>query len=45
MPYSTYWYVSGEHCIGTLIIRHRLTRELADTGGHVGYHVVTPWRH
>ncbi|MBD2894224.1 hypothetical protein amrb99_31470 [Actinomadura sp. RB99] len=44
VPYSTFWYVSGEHYIGTLIIRHRLTPQLADVGGHVGYHVVTPWR-
>lgn len=44
VPYSTFWYVSGEHYIGTLIIRHRLTPELAGAGGHVGYHVVTPWR-
>ncbi|MEO3824342.1 GNAT family N-acetyltransferase [Actinomadura sp. B10D3] len=40
VPCTTYWYVSGEDYIGTLIIRHRLTPELAEAGGHVGYHVV-----
>ncbi|MBO2460894.1 GNAT family N-acetyltransferase [Actinomadura violacea] len=44
VPCSTFWYVSGEHYVGTLIIRHRLTPELAEAGGHIGYHVVTPWR-
>ncbi|GAA1882649.1 GNAT family N-acetyltransferase [Actinomadura bangladeshensis] len=44
VPCSTFWYVSGEHYLGTLIVRHRLTPELAEVGGHVGYHVVTPWR-
>jgi predicted acetyltransferase len=40
VPCTTYWYVSGEDYIGTLIVRHRLTPELAEVGGHVGYHVV-----
>lgn len=44
VPATTFWYVSGEHYIGTLVIRHRLTPELAEVGGHVGYHVVAPWR-
>jgi predicted acetyltransferase len=44
VPYTTFWYVSGEHYIGTLILRHRLTPELAEVGGHVGYHVVPRWR-
>ncbi|TDD64749.1 GNAT family N-acetyltransferase [Actinomadura darangshiensis] len=44
VPYTTFWYVSGEHYIGTLILRHRLTPELAEVGGHIGYHVVPPWR-
>lgn len=44
VPCTTFWYISGEHYLGTLIIRHRLTPELAEAGGHVGYHVVTPWR-
>jgi predicted acetyltransferase len=44
VPSTFFWYVSGEHYLGTLVIRHRLTPELAEVGGHIGYHVVTPWR-
>jgi len=44
VPSTMFWYVSGQHYLGTLVIRHRLTRDLAEVGGHVGYHVVPPWR-
>ena len=44
VPSSVFWYVSGEYYLGTLVIRHRLTPELAEAGGHVGYHVVVPRR-
>lgn len=44
VPCTTFWYVSGEHYLGTLIVRHRLTAELREAGGHVGYHVVPAWR-
>jgi len=44
VPSTVFWYVSGEHYLGTLVIRHRLTADLAQAGGHVGYHVVAPWR-
>lgn len=44
VPCTTFWYVSGEDYLGTLIVRHRLTPELAEVGGNIGYHVVTPWR-
>ncbi|HEY7272781.1 MAG TPA: GNAT family N-acetyltransferase [Actinoplanes sp.] len=44
VPSSLYWYVAGEHYLGTLVIRHELTPELLVAGGHVGYHVVTAWR-
>jgi len=44
VPSSEFWYVSGEYYLGTLVIRQRLTPELAEAGGHVGYHVVVPWR-
>ena len=44
VPSSIFWYTSGEYYLGTLVVRHRLTPELAEAGGHVGYHVVTPWR-
>jgi hypothetical protein len=42
VPSTLFWYVSGEFYLGTLVIRHRLTPELAEVGGHIGYHVVRP---
>jgi predicted acetyltransferase len=45
VPTTMFWYVSGEYYLGTLVIRHELNGDLADeAGGHVGYHVVAPWR-
>jgi predicted acetyltransferase len=44
VPSTIHWYVSGEHYLGTLVIRHALTPELAQAGGHIGYHIVFPWR-
>lgn len=44
VPSSVYWYVSGPYYLGTLVFRHRLTPELTEVGGHIGYHVVAPWR-
>lgn len=44
VPSTFFWYVSGEHYLGTLVLRHRLTPELTDVGGHIGYHIVPPWR-
>jgi len=44
VPSTVYWYVAGEHYLGSLVIRHELTPELAEVGGHIGYHVVAPWR-
>lgn len=44
VPSTVYWYVSGEHYLGTLVVRHRLTPELAGVGGNIGYHIVPPWR-
>jgi predicted acetyltransferase len=44
VPSTIFWYVSGEYYLGTLVIRHRLTAELTEVGGHIGYHVVAPWR-
>ncbi len=41
---TVFWYTSGEFYLGTLVVRHELTAELAEVGGHVGYHVVAPWR-
>ncbi|MFD2474624.1 GNAT family N-acetyltransferase [Amycolatopsis silviterrae] len=44
VPSTIFWYVSGEYYLGTLVVRHELTAELAEVGGHIGYHVVPPWR-
>jgi predicted acetyltransferase len=44
VPSTLFWYVSGEHYLGTLVIRHRLTPRLAQAGGHIGFHIVGPWR-
>lgn len=45
VPSTVFWYVSGEYYLGTLVVRHELNGELADEeGGHIGYHVVAPWR-
>lgn len=45
VPSTLFWYVSGEYYLGTLVVRHALNGELAEEeGGHVGYHVVAPWR-
>ncbi len=44
VPSTVFWYVAGEHYLGTLVVRHELTSELTDVGGNIGYHVVAPWR-
>jgi predicted acetyltransferase len=44
VPTTTFWYISGEHYLGELVIRHELTPVLAQAGGHIGYSVATPWR-
>jgi RimJ/RimL family protein N-acetyltransferase len=44
VPSTVFWFVSGEHYLGTLVIRHELTPSLLEVGGHIGYHVVAPWR-
>jgi len=44
VPSTVFWYISRENYLGTLVIRHHLTPELTEVGGHVGYHVVAPWR-
>ena len=44
VPFTTFWYVSGEHYLGTLALRYELTPELLAEGGHIGYHVSPAWR-
>lgn len=38
-PYSTFWLTSGRHPIGGSRLRHYLTPDLEDEGGHVGYDI------
>ncbi|HET7017937.1 MAG TPA: GNAT family N-acetyltransferase [Streptosporangiaceae bacterium] len=40
VPVTELWYVDADRYIGTVMIRHELTRELRYDGGHIGYHVV-----
>jgi predicted acetyltransferase len=44
VPGTVFWYVNGTTYLGSLVIRHALTPFLLEAGGHVGYHVVAPWR-
>ena len=45
VPSTLFWWVAGEYYLGSLVVRHQLDGELKDeAGGHVGYHVVAPWR-
>jgi predicted acetyltransferase len=39
VPYTELWYVAGAEYLGTVTIRHRLTPDLLEIGGHIGYHV------
>lgn len=44
VPSTVLWYCSDEYYLGTLVIRHELTAELAEAGGHIGYRIVLPWQ-
>jgi predicted acetyltransferase len=39
VPCTTLWWVTGDHYVGRLAIRHRLNPYLRDVGGHIGYDV------
>jgi predicted acetyltransferase len=39
VPCTTLWWVHDDVYLGRLAIRHRLTPELRDVGGHIGYYV------
>lgn len=41
---TTFWYTDGPDYLGTVIVRHRLTPELTERGGHIGYHVAPRFR-
>jgi predicted acetyltransferase len=44
VPSTVYWYVSGDQYLGSLAIRHHLTADLAEAGGHIGYDIAPRWR-
>jgi predicted acetyltransferase len=44
VPCTILWYVSGQHYLGELVIRHELTADLARSGGHIGYSIAPQWR-
>jgi predicted acetyltransferase len=44
VPTTIYWYVSGEHYLGELVIRHELTPALERAGGNIGYSIAAAWR-
>jgi predicted acetyltransferase len=39
VPSTTLWWVSADEYLGRIAIRHRLTPNLRDYGGHIGYDV------
>ncbi|WP_342787889.1 GNAT family N-acetyltransferase [Streptomyces alboniger] len=39
VPMTTLWWAAGDQMLGRLAIRHRLTRQLEQVGGHIGYDV------
>ena len=39
VPATTLWWVAGEEFLGRVNIRHRLTADLFERGGHIGYDV------
>jgi predicted acetyltransferase len=39
VPGTTLWYVDEDEFVGTLQIRHWLTDQLREVGGHIGYEV------
>jgi predicted acetyltransferase len=40
VPVTEFWFVEGDEYIGTVVVRHQLNDALAESGGHLGYHVV-----
>jgi predicted acetyltransferase len=39
VPCTTLWWVEGDAFLGRVAVRHRLTPELNEFGGHIGYDV------
>jgi predicted acetyltransferase len=39
VPSTTMWWVQDEEYLGRIAVRHRLTPQLREVGGHIGYDV------
>jgi predicted acetyltransferase len=39
VPCTTLWWVEGDEFLGRVAVRHRLTPQLNEFGGHIGYDV------
>jgi predicted acetyltransferase len=39
VPSTTLWWVDGPQYLGRIAVRHRLTPQLQEIGGHIGYDV------
>jgi predicted acetyltransferase len=39
VPSTTLWWVDGDEYLGRIAVRHRLTPQLLEWGGHIGYDV------
>jgi predicted acetyltransferase len=39
IPFTRYWLIDGEEYIGTLGLRHKVTKQTKDYEGHIGYHI------
>jgi predicted acetyltransferase len=44
VPVTELWFVDGSAYLGTVVIRHWLTRDLSLDGGHIGFHVIPSQR-
>jgi len=39
VPATTLWWIDGNEYLGRIAIRHRLTQDLLDYAGHIGYDI------
>jgi predicted acetyltransferase len=44
VPCSAFWLIRNEQCIGTVNIRHGLSKGLRIFGGHIGYKISASFR-
>ena len=39
VPSSEFWLIDGDDYVGSISLRHELTEDLVDKGGHIGYKI------